>query len=196
MTTIPNSNLPPQSQPWGRSVDQRIVDLQLAVDRIMRDSATNFKQISANVQLVSQRSQLSAVDTGIVSITAPSTSPGSTAYNTVTTEPDLTFLAYYPKTLVSYGARIQAGPSSSAGYGLARVLVDAVAQDFAFDLLVSADGPNGPGNEMVIKQFLLSTTPGDTYTLQMETGYIQGSSNTDIDYSDMYVAAVGIGNIA
>lgn len=188
----PKSNLSPESQPWGRSVEDRLIALESGLSRSLADLNSTLKQLSSSVQLVSQRSQISGIDTGAKAVTAPA-GAGVKAFNTLTTEPQLTFLAYYKRTLVSYGCHIQAAPSSSVAYGLARVLVNTVAQSVGLDILVAADGPNGPGDEFVSKSFMLETTPGSTYALRMETGYIQGTASANIDYSKMFIAAVGIG---
>lgn len=55
MAVIPNSNLPPQSQPWGRSVDARIADLQRLAERNSLDSDNNLKQLASSVQLLSSQ---------------------------------------------------------------------------------------------------------------------------------------------
>lgn len=54
MATKPQSNLPPQSQPWARSIEQSIADLERGTSINGQNSNNNLRQLNSSVQLLSQ----------------------------------------------------------------------------------------------------------------------------------------------
>ena len=53
--TVPDSLLPPESQPWGRSVDQRLTSLEFAAKLNNPSVDNNLKQLAASVNLLSNQ---------------------------------------------------------------------------------------------------------------------------------------------
>lgn len=53
MAVIPTSYLPPESQPWGRSVDERIGNLETLVGRMSQETNNTLLQLGSSVQLLS-----------------------------------------------------------------------------------------------------------------------------------------------
>jgi hypothetical protein len=57
MTQYPNSFLQSESQPWGRSVEQRLADLERQDRLVAQESGNNFAQINSSITLLSQQVQ-------------------------------------------------------------------------------------------------------------------------------------------
>lgn len=55
MTVRPRSELPPPSQPWGRSVDERISSLERSVTLSNVNLANTILQLNSSVQLLSEQ---------------------------------------------------------------------------------------------------------------------------------------------
>ena len=52
---VPDSYLPPESQPWGRSVDQRIASLEAVAALNAQNVDNNLKQLAASVNLLANQ---------------------------------------------------------------------------------------------------------------------------------------------
>lgn len=52
---VPDSYLPPESQPWGRSVDQRIASLESVAALNAQNVDNNLKQLAASVNLLANQ---------------------------------------------------------------------------------------------------------------------------------------------
>jgi len=57
MATKPQSNLPPQAQPWGRYVEESIATLERGSSINGQNSNNNLRQLNSSVQLLSQQQQ-------------------------------------------------------------------------------------------------------------------------------------------
>jgi hypothetical protein len=66
VTQYPNSFLQSESQPWGRSVEQRLADLERGDQLVAQESGNNFAQINSSITLLSQ--QITAVQNSIVGL--------------------------------------------------------------------------------------------------------------------------------
>jgi hypothetical protein len=71
MPVIPASNLPPQSAPWGRSVDNRLQQAEFENAKSFQDIENSFKQLTSTVkQLQAQVTVLSGVVNALYSSNA------------------------------------------------------------------------------------------------------------------------------
>lgn len=57
MATKPQSNLPPQAQPWGRYVEESLATLERGNSINGQNSNNNLRQLNSSVQLLSQQQQ-------------------------------------------------------------------------------------------------------------------------------------------
>ena len=57
MVTKPQSNLPPQAQPWGRYVEESLANLERGTSINGQNSNNNLRQLNSSVQLLSQQQQ-------------------------------------------------------------------------------------------------------------------------------------------
>jgi hypothetical protein len=57
MAKAPQSNLPPQAQPWGRYIEKELADLQLNAGIVGQDSNNTLAQLNSSVQLLSRQQQ-------------------------------------------------------------------------------------------------------------------------------------------
>lgn len=57
MPTKPQSNLPPQAQPWGRYVEESLANLERGTSINGQNSNNNLRQLNSSVQLLSQQQQ-------------------------------------------------------------------------------------------------------------------------------------------
>lgn len=55
MTKAPQSNLPPQAQPWGRYIEKELADLQLKNGIVGQDSNNTLTQLNSSIELLSQQ---------------------------------------------------------------------------------------------------------------------------------------------
>jgi len=66
VTQYPNSFLQSESQPWGRSIEQRLADLERQDRLVAQESGNNFAQINSSITLLSaQISNIQASISGV-----------------------------------------------------------------------------------------------------------------------------------
>lgn len=75
MAVVPTSYLPPESQPWGRSVDQRIAGNASSIAQAAQDASNAQRQLESSIQRLSSFYSIADSDTTANSFIEPST-PG------------------------------------------------------------------------------------------------------------------------
>ena len=122
MTVYPQSYLTPKSQPWGRSVDKRLHDIEDSVRLNALNTNNNLKQLNSSVDLLGrQQSELEAQQDYLATFTSyissdPSGVTGTSLNNTFSLRQlDLSFtLSRDSKVLIESTVEYQASLNSTS----------------------------------------------------------------------------------
>jgi hypothetical protein len=192
MVVVPMSYLPPQSQQWGRSVDERIGANNSAINFAAQEALNAQKQLESSIQRLSSFYSVADVKTNSNTVFEPGSPSYSLQAFNASVDPSVSIVANTGKVIVSVSA---VGELNVPGTGLARgyfhpecVGVDTIGQ--TSPALLTALG------QFSSSQFLgFGTTfqrvyilnPG-TYTFRLRRAVETGGSSTGMSLVSTYRA--------
>lgn len=193
MAVIPTSYLPPESQQWGRSVDERISANSSAISLAGQEAANAQRQLESSIQRLSSFYSVAEAITTSNTVLEPA-SPGvytQTAFNS-SIDPDVTITTNTGRVLVTISA---VGDLNVPGTGQARVYLQ--PECVGVDTLTQ----NSPGLIVALGQFsgaqflgfgnsfqsLYTLTPG-TYTFRFRRAAEVSGSSTGMSLVTRYRA--------
>lgn len=173
-------NLGPDSELWGRSVDNRLTSIEGKHDTLNRETTNAFKGLNAQVGRLTEQQNLqtaltpaTSADEGLVTVTAPLAQANNPVWSDLTSGPSVTFQTPFDAVLLTFGSYIVSyGNSVQAMYGLATVMVDGVVDptvmlsQASYDQFAASTSEGGHS-----KSVLLAVTPDTPTTISVVYGY-------------------------
>lgn len=117
MAVIPTSYLPPESQPWGRSVDERIAANSSAISLAGQEAANAQRQLESSIQRLSSFYSVADVKTNSNTVFEPGLPSYSLQAFNSSIDPSVSIVTNTGKVIVSVSA---VGELNVPGTGLAR----------------------------------------------------------------------------
>lgn len=192
MTQYPNSFLQSQSQPWGRSVEQRLADLERQDRLVAQESNNNFAQINSTFGRLAQFYSVGS-STSVSNTVGQPGVPGweLQAFNAAV-DTSVTIVANTGRVIVSVSA---AGELSVPGTGFARgyIYSECVGVD---SLVLGSPGLTVGNGTFSSGQYvgfgttfqLLYTLPVGEYTFRSRRAIEVGGSSTNASFVTTYRA--------
>lgn len=193
MTTIPQSYLPPDSQPWGRSVDQRIADNSSAISRAALDANNAQTQLQSSIQRLSSFYSVAEAISTSNTVGEPGTPSVYTQESfSSSIDPDVTITTNTGRVLVTVSA---VGELNVPGTGQARAYLQ--PECVGVDTLTNTS----PGLLVALAQFSgaqflgfgnsfqrLYELPVGTYNFRFRRAVEKGGSSTGMSLVTSYRA--------
>ena len=182
MTQYPNSFLQSESQPWGRSVEQRLADLERQDRLVAQESNNNLSQINSTLDRLTQFYSTASAFSNSNTVLEPALPSWSLQAFNSSVDPSVTIVANTGRVLVTVSA---VGELSVPGTGFASgflypeaVGVDSISEN-SLGLIVAlgqfaSSQFLGFGNSF---QLLYTLAPG-SYTFRARRAIEVGGSST------------------
>ena len=205
---VPDPNLPPQSQKWARSVEERLDALGFAAGLNAQDSGNTALQLGSSVQVLSRNVQglrdgtiLASGVSDTLSLTVPGGVYNTIYWDSVTTMPEIWVNTPYSQVIVNIGCFATANGVSTSDFVYAFMGLNVAntipTTDYGDWPSVSSQNPVSGSSFSANLQLtrLVTVTPNTNVRFAIQYGFgRQGGagSTTSVTFSGRYVSIIPI----